>query len=250
MHRILSLTVPSVGLCCVLTACALVNPQRQPTWSAETRIQVAEAAAASGDSELAISMYYAAAESAPDNVGLQLRCADALARRGKIAEARELLSKRLQTNPGQPDLTRALALIDLVAGRLTQAIAELDQILETNPGDERAQVDKAVALDLQGHHAAAQVIYRQVLSQYPDDAATRNNLALSLMLQGRARQALETLAPMRDADASPQRLRTNLGILYAAMGNQDQSRQLLGGRISEGDLAALTRALATDTSSY
>lgn len=217
---------------------------KQPTLSADARLQVAQAADASGDSQLALSMYTQAAASEPGNVELQLRCADALARRGKIGEARRLLAERLRTQPGQPDLTRAVALIDLVAGQPALAIAGLDQVLAANPGDVRALVDKAVALDLQGQHGAAQAIYRQVLAGSPNDAAVRNNFALSLMLEGRTRQALETLAPMQDADGSPQRLKTNLGILYAATGNAERSRQLLGDRVSDGDVSALTRALA------
>ncbi len=84
---------------------------------------------------------------------------------GKIGEARQMLAERLRAQPGQPDLTRAVALIDLVAGQPALAIAGLDQVLAANPGDVRALVDKAVALDLQGQHAAAQAIYRQVLAR-------------------------------------------------------------------------------------
>jgi Flp pilus assembly protein TadD len=235
----------SVGACCVLTACASKTAQRQPALTTEARLQVAEAADASGDSDLAISMYTAAATNEPSNIALQLRCADALARNGKITQARQMLSERLRSNPRQPDLIRALALIDLVAGQPAQAIAGLDQVLASNPGDVRALVDKAVALDLQGQHGAAQAIYRQVLATTPDDAATRNDLAMSLMMEGRTHQALETLVPMQDADNAPQRLRVNLGILYAATGNAERSRQLLGDRISDDDLSTLTRALAS-----
>ena len=45
---------------------------------------------------------------------------------------------------------------------------------------------------------------------------------------------------MQDADGSPQRLKTNLGILYAATGDAERSRQLLGDRVSERRLSALT----------
>jgi Flp pilus assembly protein TadD len=79
----------------------------------------------------------------------------------------------------------------------------------------------------------------------PNDAAARNDLALSLMLEGRTHQALATLAPMQDADGSPRRLKVNLGLLYAATGNVERSRQLLGDRVSDGDVSALTRALAS-----
>jgi Flp pilus assembly protein TadD len=232
-----------VVACCALTACATVDVPHQPTWSTDARLQVAEAAEASGDSELAISMCSAAAASDPGNIELQLRCADVLARSGKLSEARQLLSERLRTKPGQPDLTRALALIDLVAGQFRQAVAGLDQLLAANPADVRALVDKAVALDLEGQHSAAQSIYQQVLVTSPNDAATRNNLAVSLMLEGRTRQALETLAPMHDAASSPQRLKINLGILYAATGDVERSQQLLGGRVPSSELSALTQAM-------
>jgi Flp pilus assembly protein TadD len=233
----------SVGACSTLVACTSIDGQRRPTLSAEARLEVAEAADAAGDSDLAISMYTAAAAREPSNIDLQLRCADALARNGKVDQARALLTERLRTSSRQPDLIRTLALIDLVAGQPAKAIAGFDQVLATNPADTRALVDKAVALDLQGQHAAAQAIYRQVLATAPDDAATRNDLAVSMMLQGQSRQALETLASLQDADTSPPRLKVNLGILYAATGDGARSRQLLGNRVSDGDLSKLTHAL-------
>jgi Flp pilus assembly protein TadD len=235
----------SVIACAGLTACTSMSTQHQPALTAGARLQVAEAADTAGDSDLAISMYTAAAASEPSNITLQLRCADALARNGKVSQARQILTEKLRSNPNQPDLVRALAMIDLIAGQPTQAIAGLDQILASNPGDVRALVDKGVALDLQRQHAAARAIYRQVLATTPDDAATRNNLAVSLMMEGRNREALETLGPMQDADNSPPRLRVNLGILYAASGNAERSRQLLGNRISDSELSVLTRALAS-----
>jgi Flp pilus assembly protein TadD len=239
----------SVGACGALTACASINARPESTLTPEARLQVAEAADAAGDNDLAISMYTAAAASEPANIYLQLRCADALARSGKITQARRLLTEGLRTNKGQPDLIRALALVDLVAGQPAQAIAQFDQILATNPGDIRALVDKAVALDLQGQPAAAQAIYRQVLATAPNDPAARNDLAISMMLEGRIRQALDTLAPLQDAETSPPRLKVNLGILYAVDGNVERSRQLLGDRVSNEDLSALTRALTSSAMS-
>jgi Flp pilus assembly protein TadD len=232
----------AVGVCAALTACGSSNIH-EPSLTADAQLQVAEAADASGDSELAISKYSAAAASEPSNIGLQLRCADALARYGKITQARQLLTERLRTNHDQPDLIRALALVDLVAGAPTRAIAQFDQILAVNPADTRTLADKAVALDLQGQHPEAQAIYRQVLAARPNDPAVRNNLAISMMLEGHIHQALQTLAPMQDAETSPPRLKVNLGVLFAATGDLEHSRQLLGDRASDADLSALTQVL-------
>jgi Flp pilus assembly protein TadD len=235
----------SVGACGALTACASVDNRRDSALTPEARLQVAEAADSAGNNDLAISMYTAAAAKEPLNIDLQLRCADALTRSGRITQARQFLAERLRANAGQPDLLRALALVDLVAGEPAQAIIQLDQVLASKPGDARALVDKAIALDLLRQHTAAQMIYRQVLATVPDDATTRNDLAVSLMMQGRTRQALDTLGPVHDVDNSPPRLKVNLGILYAATGDTERSRQLLGDRISDGDLSVLTHALAS-----
>jgi Flp pilus assembly protein TadD len=235
----------SIAACGALMACTSIDAQRRSTLTTEARLQVAEAAVAAGDNDLAASMYTAAAASEPANIALQLRCADALARSGKVEQARGMLTERLRTGAHQPDLIRALALINLVAGDPARAIVEFDQLLAASPGDIRALVDKAVALDLQGQHAAAQAIYRDVLATAPNDAAATNDLAVSMMLEGRTRQALETLAPLRDADTSPPRLRVNLGILYAATGDAERSRQLLGERVSDADLSKLTQSLAS-----
>jgi Flp pilus assembly protein TadD len=234
----------SVGASIALTACSSVDARRDTKMSSAARLQVAASADAAGDSDLAISMYTAAAASEPDNIDLQMRCADALVRGGKVEQARQLLTERLRNSHGQPDLTRALALVDLVSGQFAQAITGLDQLLATNPKDARVLVDKAVALDLQGQHGAAQVIYQQVLVTAPNDAAARNDLAVSMLLEGRIHQALETLAPMQDADNATPRLKVNLGIMYAASGNARRSEQLLGNSLSDGDLSALTKALA------
>jgi Flp pilus assembly protein TadD len=234
----------SVGAAIALTACSSNDGRRDTRLSSAARLQVAQSADAAGDSDLAISMYVAAAASDPDNIDLQMRCADALVRGGKVAQARQLLTERLRNGHGQPDLTRALALVDLVSGQFAQAIAGFDQLLASSPKDARVLVDKAVALDLQGRHGMAQAIYQQVLAMAPNDAAARNNFAVSMMLEGRIHQALETLAPMQDADDATPRLKVNLGILYAASGNSQRSEQLLGSRLSDGDLSALTRALA------
>jgi Flp pilus assembly protein TadD len=246
MHMLAGLFLGlSVGACGGLAACTSADTQRKPILSTEARLQVAEAAEASGDRDLAISMYTAAAANEPSNIALQLRCAEALARSGKVEQARQILAERLHANDRQPDLVRALALIDIVAGQPAQAVAEFDEVLAANPGDVRALVDKAVALDLQGKHTEAQAIYRQVLATAPNDAAVRNNLAVSMMLEGRTGPALEMLVPLQAVDTSPARLKINLGILYAANGNLGRSRQLLGDRITDSDLARVTRALAS-----
>src|SRR6516225_9399931 len=101
-----------LGACTVLAACASIGPKHRTALTAEAALQVAAEAEAAGNNELAMSMYAEAAAREPGNVELQLRCADALARSGKISQTRQLITERLHARPGDPELMRALALID------------------------------------------------------------------------------------------------------------------------------------------
>jgi len=235
----------SVVLLCVLAACAATTPGTMATLDAEQRLQVADAAATSGDHELALSMYQQAADSAPNDTALQLRCATGLARNGKTGAAKDLLIVRLKAHPNDSDLLRGLAAIYVVTGLPSPAINELNQALAARPGDANALLDKAVALDLQGRHAEAQNLYRQMLARAPDDPVISNDLAVSLMIEGRTREAQAVLAPFADSDAVPERLRINLGLIYAANGDAEAARRLLGDRLGEADVQTLTRSIAS-----
>jgi hypothetical protein len=52
---------------------------------------------------------------------------------------------------------------------------------------------------------------------------------------------------MQKAETVPPRVRANLGILYSAAGNVEQSRQLLGNQLSDDDLLKVTRALTSSS---
>jgi Flp pilus assembly protein TadD len=102
----------ALGLCCGLLACASGNQGGETgpsAMSAETRLNVAQAAEAAGDQDLALSMYVTAATNAPTDAPLQLRAADALARHGQYAQAQQLLHAALAKSPKQRDLMRGRA---------------------------------------------------------------------------------------------------------------------------------------------
>jgi Flp pilus assembly protein TadD len=192
-------------------------------------------------------MYQEAADSAPNDTALQMRCATGLARNGRTGAARDLLIARLKTHPNDSDLLRGLAAIYVVTGLPNPAISKLDAALAARPGDADALLDKAVALDLQGHHAEAQRLYRQILARAPDDPVVSNDLAVSLLIEGRTREAQAVLAPFAESDGIPERLRINLGLICAANGNAEAAKRLLGDRYGEEDVQALTRTIASAT---
>jgi Flp pilus assembly protein TadD len=211
--------------------------------SAYARLRIAAAAEASGDTELAASMSAAAAEEAPSNTQAQLNYAGLLLRAGKVGPAKDLLIRRLATSSDPVEIRQALAQIYLLSGQPENAIAELDKVLSSQPRDLRALANKGVALDLMGRHSEAQTVYAQARSIAPNDPAIANDLALSLALQGRVREAQDVLAPWKDAENAPERLKTNLGLLFQASGDAAQARQLLGDRVNDREVASLAHAI-------
>jgi Flp pilus assembly protein TadD len=227
-----------------LAACGGATSGLRSEMRPEDRLGVAEAAERSGDRDTAASMYSAAAEAAPDNIEVQVRAATGLARSGKWNPARDLLVNRLKAHPKDPELLRALASIYVMVGQSGYAIARFNDVLAGTPADVSAMVGKAVALDLQSRHVEAQEIYHRALALVPGDAVISNDLALSLMMAGRMREAQTVLAPFAESDDVPDRLKINLGIIYAANGDADHAREMLDGRVGDADLQALTNALA------
>ena len=212
--------------------------------NAEARLRVAVAAEASGDRDMAVSMYNAAAVQSPDDARVQLLCAEGLARNGQLTRAMSLLNARLRADPQQPDLLQTLGAIQVMAGYPSQAVQTLTEVLHVHPADVRALTDKAVAFDLLHRHAEAQALYRQAMGLAPDDAAIRNDYALSLLLSGQPEQAREMLQPFRDTADIPLRIRTNLGIAAAASGHSGEADDLLQGHVDSAGIAMLTQAIA------
>ncbi len=228
-----------------LAACGQSAPgARQSELNPESRLRVGEAAERAGDMQTAVAMYTAAAQGAPDDIGVQVSAASGLARSGKWNQARDLLVERAKSHPRNPELLRTLASIYVMVGQSRAAIARYDEVLAIAPNDVHALVDKGVALDLLGRHGEAQGLYRRALALAPNDAVISNDLALSLLMENRPAEALAVLLPFAEADELPDRIRINLGIILAANGRAEQAHRMLDGRVTPAELETLTRALA------
>lgn len=240
--------VLTAATCWMLAGCS-AKPGAGPEQSltASSRLDVAAAAEESGDKQTAASMYLAAADQAPGDTAVQLRCAEGLARNGKLEDADAVLARRLKNTPRDVDLLGTLGAVQVMEGKPEDAVQTLSGVLSSKPDDVKALVNKAVALDILRQHPAAQTLYRRALTLLPHDAATSNDLALSLLLSGQPAAGAQVLAPFRESESLPERIRTNLGIMDAASGQADDAHALLGSRIGAADLAALTQAINTGT---
>jgi Flp pilus assembly protein TadD len=230
--------------CWLLVGCTGRPASQAPAeLTASSRLNVALAAEESGDRNTAAGMYLAAAEDAAGDAGVQVQCAEGLARTGRLEEAQALLERRVKGGLHDANVLRTLGAVQAMAGHASVAVQTLSAALSARPDDGRAMVDKAVALDMLQQHDEAQGLYRQALALAPGDLTISNNLALSLLLSGRAAEAATVLAPFRNNAGLPERMKTNLGIVAAASGNTADAQAMLGQRIGASDLAMLTGAI-------
>jgi Flp pilus assembly protein TadD len=238
------IVLTSLAACWLLAGCATKPVDGQDhALSVSSRLHLADAAEASGDKQTAVSMYLAAANDAPADSAIQLRCAEGLARNGRLEDAEGLVVRRLKSAPKDMDLLRTLGAIQVMTGKPQDALQTLSGVLASKPDDVSALTDKAVALDILRRHDEAQALYRQALGLSPQDATISNDFALSLLLSGQAAAGAQVLAPFRERLGLPERIRTNLGIMDAASGRAEDAHALLGTHIEPADLAKLTEAI-------
>jgi Flp pilus assembly protein TadD len=191
---------------------------------------------------MAEQLYAQASAAAPADAAAQLRYADILMRRGRTNEARDLLSKHMQTVSDSLELRDGLGSIYVLTGDPSRAITEFDAVLTSKPNDIRAVVNKAIALDLLGRHSDAQALYRQALASSPDDQVIINDLALSMLLAGHPQEAEQVTAPLRGQTDVMPRIRTGLGIVLAANGDVAGAGVAAGSQATEAQLVELAKA--------
>lgn len=206
----------------------------------DSRLRVAAAAEASGQTDVALSMYGSAAAAEPNRADLQAAFAGALGRAGNLAEAEEVLNRALQRSPGNQNLQLVKARLALRQGQAEAALAQFDQILARNSRLPQALDGRGVALDLLGRHAEAQASYRAALTEQPSAVSVANNLAMSLLLDGKAEEARAMLEPLARRGTAPSRVRSNLAVARAATGDTPGARTLLGDQADNVDFSAIS----------
>jgi Flp pilus assembly protein TadD len=96
---------------------------------AATRMRVAAAAEASGQMDVALSMYAAAANAAPGDMEAQARFASALIRVGDLPRAEQVLAAALERRPDDPGLLLSLGSVRLQTGAASEALGLFDRVL-------------------------------------------------------------------------------------------------------------------------
>ena len=183
-----------------------------------SRLHIADTAAAAGQTDIALSMYAAAAEAAPNDPTLQARLVSMLLVAGKPDVAQQTLSRALARKPNDPTLLRWLGNLRLETGSAEAALQIFDGLIARKSSDVASLNGRGVALDLMGQHDAAQQSYRLAQAVAPGDVQTANNLAVSYLLTDRPAQARDVLLPLMQLTDLPPRVLNNLAIAQAAAG--------------------------------
>ena len=222
--------------CILLSACSpMRTAQVEPAQTAidETALKagdlrIAASSLASGDLDVAISLYQRITASHPEVVDGWLGLATARYLSGDISLARQAYQKAIDIDPAQIDAHLGLARMDIRQRRLPEAIARYEVMRQQWPDHPLVLAGLGVTYDLAGNHAGAQEIYRQGLRLHPDDPALRSNLGLSLSLSGKPREAVNVLLDVMGVPSSLPQGRQNLALAYGLMGREDAAESILG----------------------
>lgn len=149
---------------------------------------------------------------------------NALARQGKLEQARDHYAKALRINPTFPRAHNNLANALARQGKSEEAIVHYTKALEIKPTFPKAHNNLGNVLARQGKNQEAIAHYTKALQLKPDFAGAHNNLGNVLQGQGKIKEAVFHFS--RALELSPDFVEAhfNLGNALARQGNMDQAQ--------------------------
>jgi Flp pilus assembly protein TadD len=189
-------------------------------------LNVADAAIAGNNPEMALKMSQAVLESDPRNLQALYhegaayyavgRCEDAIAAY-KVALGIDPTSSEAQTGIGRCLLKRNAA----------EAALAFEAAVQDDPHNAVAWDDLGIARDLQGQYPAARAPYEKSLLLAPGQLQTEVNLGMSLALSGDAADALQYLGPLATGSEATPKIRQDYALALVAAGRDADARQVL-----------------------
>jgi Flp pilus assembly protein TadD len=189
-------------------------------------LNVADAAIAGNQPEMALQVSQAMLAKDPDNL-LALyhegaayyaigRCQDA------IAAYRVALKLAPKSSQAETGIGRCLLKRNPLEAEQAFAAAVAD-----DPSNAAALNNLGLARDLRGNFAGATQPYQQALLLDPGNIAIEVNMGLSLALSGNADDALQYLGPLANSQQATPKIREDYALALIAAGRQDEARRAL-----------------------
>lgn len=189
-------------------------------------LNVADAAIAGGDPNMALSISQSVLKEDPDNVDALVHEGDAYYALNRCLPAQAAYQTALQydanSSPAETGLGRCLLKSDPVAAEQAFLAA-----VKADPGNAAAWSDIGVARDLQGNFQGAVQPYQQSILIDPGSTATVVNLGLSMALSGHGQEALQYLGPLATGQTSTPKIREDYAVALIASGQTATARSVL-----------------------
>ncbi len=217
-----------VALSLGLTSCAQnSNGSQGPQASiGPGTLNVADAAIAGGDPEMALSVSQSILANDPGNVDALVHEGNAYYALDRCPPAEAAFQLALKGDPkssvAETGLGRCMLKVDPRAAETAFMAAASD-----DPGNAAALNDLGIARDLQGNFAGAVAPYQNALLADPSLTAAEINLGLSLALSGQGAEALQYLGPLATGPNATPKMREDYAAALVATGRQDEARQVL-----------------------
>ena len=189
-------------------------------------LNVADAAIAGGDPNMALSVSQSILAADSGNVDAMEHEGDAYYALGRCPAAEAAYQLALQhdahATAAETGLGRCLLKTDPHAAELA-----FMQAVQDDPGNANALNDLGISRDLQGNFAGAVDPYQKALLADPQLTAAEVNLGLSLALSGNGQQALQYLGPLATGQQATPKIREDYAAALVASGRSDEAQQVL-----------------------
>ena len=146
---------------------------------------------------------------------------NALASRGKLAEAVGMYQDALRIRPDYVSAHNNLGLALAGLGRLNEAILHYAEAIRLRPDYAKAYNNLGLAVEQQGNIAEAEKLYRKALAISPEYANAHNNLGVLLAKRGRAAEAVEQFNHSLSVDPDDITVLNNMGTVLVNQGKPD-----------------------------
>lgn len=226
----------SLAIVALLAACTTTvvthAPELHPVTensnpSSVSEQHIAESALASGNVQLATTIYEKMVVANPKSVAGLSGLGDTLYAVGDFTRADVQYQRALQIDPASYPSMLGAARVAIRQRRLDDAIALYRKIQALKPGDSLTCAGLGTALDLNGDHAQAQAEFRRGLKANPGDPGLSVDLGMSLILSGNPREAVNVLLDVTRYPAAPPEATQDLALAYGMLGNTEAASEIL-----------------------
>jgi Flp pilus assembly protein TadD len=211
---------------CVSSHTQAVSAHAQNASANEGVLNVADAAIAGNDPQMALRVSQSVLASDPHNLQALYHEAEAYYVVNRCEDAIAAYQQALKIAPASSEAETGIGRC-LLKRNAAEAALTFEKAVQDDAQNAAAQNDLGIARDLQGNYAGAAGSYRQALLLEPGTTATEVNLGLSLALSGDGADALQYLGPLATGAAATPKIRADYAAALVAAGRQDEARQVL-----------------------